>query len=551
MTVLNTFQSRSSTQPKGFGQESGFLLIEDLPNTFAWNSSALLKFRSSLLRYIANTKGYSQRIQRGSSNAANASIPLIILVTETPGTASKVASDSLTVHKLLGSDVLHHPATTIIEINPVAPTFMAKALHCLLRKQKSQFGKVWRPNAELIKRISQFGDIRSATNALEYAYVSQDDRRDQLRLENPTRLFGGDAFEKPTYSMVQREPVLDMFHAVGKVMYNKRTYEHGARSPTDQHQQPPEHLMQHSRPRKSDVSSEELMSSVGTDVETFVAALHENYVPSCTGERFIDTLNDCIENLSVADILSPYPGYSTNRSITQFRKQSGNENADRLKQDDFAFHTAVSGLLFSLPYPVERGKFSRKDSPRIRDPFKMVYPISLRLWRQISDTEAIIGSWYHIITLGGQSYGGAHERGMVGHQESSNREPEDDRNERPLVAQWIRAPCKAVDRSEMILNYLPYLCRIRLRSIALAALQDLHNLTVFSTSGASDIDSHDNGEGSGLDLAPRHTEEALAAYEDASLARRSVDESYARHLPGITVSTHEKLVLSDDDIIDD
>ena len=522
-------------------------MIEDLPNTFAWNSSALFNFRSSLLRYIANTKSYSHRIPRRSTEAASTSVPLIILVTETPGTASKVASDSLTVHNLLGSDVLHHPATTVIEINLVAPTLMAKALNCLLKKQKSQSGKVWRPSSELIKRMSQFGDIRSATNALEYAFVSQDDHRDPLRRENPSRLFGRDEDGKPTSSMVQREPILDMFHAVGKVMYNKRTYEHGAHSSTSQYQQPPLHLMQHSRPRKSDVSSEELVSSVGTDVETFVAALHENYVPSCTGERFIDTLNDCIENLSTADILSSYSGYSANRSNTQFRKPTGNENVDRLKQDDFVFHTAVSGLLFSLPYPVERGKFSKNGAPRIRDPFKMIYPISLRLWRQISDTEAIIGSWYHIITLGAQVYDGVHELGRAGHQKSDNRESEC----RAVAAQWTIAPCNAVDRSEMILNYLPYLYRINPRSMALAALQDLHNLTVFSTAGTSNIDKmgHDNGEE--LNLIPRHTEEALAVYDGTSLAKRSVDESHAQHLPDIAVPTHEKLVLSDDDIIDD
>ena len=552
-SVPSILQSRSSTQPTSVEPEKrGFLLIEDFPNTFTWNSSALSNFRSSLLRYIADTWGQSHGVPRPSSEAASISMPLIMLVTETPGAASKGASDNLTVYKLLGRDVLHHPATTIIEINPVAPKLMANALDCLLKKQRRRSGKVWTPNSELIKRVSQFGDIRSAINALEYAYVSQDERRASKRHENSPSLAIRTAVEKSASSMVQREPVLDMFHSVGKVIYNKRLQEHARCSPIDQHQQPPQYLMQHSRPHKSEVSSEELMSSMGTDVETFVASLHENYVPSCTGENFIDTINGCIENLSAADILSSNLNYSTNRSNMQFRKQNGNENVDGLKQDEFVFQTAVRGMLFALPYPVERGKFSQKGNPRVRDPFKMAYPVSLRLWRQISDMEAIIGSWYYIIALGAQSRDAVLELGGAVHQRSNKRsQSEDNQNEQAFVSPWIIAPCNAVDRSEMILNYLPYLARIQPRSVAIGAVQDLHKLTIFSSSGTSDIDSMGHTQGDELDVAPNNIEETSAVCDGTALTRRPVDESHAQYLPGTTVSMHDKLVLSDDDIIDD
>ena len=48
------------------------------------------------------------------------------------------------------------------------------------------------------------------------------------------------------------------------------------------------------------------MDETGTDIDTFIAALHENYLPSCeasSNEESLDALAGCIDGLSDSDLL--------------------------------------------------------------------------------------------------------------------------------------------------------------------------------------------------------------------------------------------------------
>jgi len=71
---------------------------------------------------------------------------------------------------------------------------------------------------------------------------------------------------------------------------------------------------------------------------------------------------------------------------------------DTLRQDEICFHLAVRGLLFALPSPVTRraptSSTSINGTKAARpDVYKMYYPASLRLSRQMEEVESLIDHW--------------------------------------------------------------------------------------------------------------------------------------------------------------
>jgi len=82
-------------------------------------------------------------------------------------------------------------------------------------------------------------------------------------------------------------------------------------------------------------------------------------------------MDDSIDALSDADILSPGRWEDLGKTLS-----SGDGN----RQEDFAFQTAVRGVLLSLPSPVKRppGKT------------QIYYPMALRLWQEHEDIEGVI-----------------------------------------------------------------------------------------------------------------------------------------------------------------
>ena len=161
-----------------------------------------------------------------------------------------------------------------------------------------------------------------------------------------------------------------------KVVYNKRI-----ESPSIAH--PPPWLPQHRRNKLPENDIDELIDELGTDTSTFVAALHENYVLSCSSsgaEETLDSLLGCIDSISDADLLS------VDRFSFGTRAFSGSAT-DSLRQDEMAFQVAVRGLLFNLPYPVHR---SVATDGRKADAHKMFYPTSLKLWRKREETEGVL-----------------------------------------------------------------------------------------------------------------------------------------------------------------
>ena len=373
------------------------ILVEELPNMFMTNTNALQSFRSSVLQCLATNR------------PKGAVMPLVMIVTESQTTSTTSFTDSLTVNRLLGPSILNHPFTDTIEFNPIAPTFITRALDLVVQKEARHSGRRRIPGPSVLKRLSESGDVRSAIGSLEFLCLKGQDGdnwsgRVAAKGKKGAKTASAitDMEEESLELVTRREVSLGLFHAVGKVVYNKREGISNVK-PTqdDPPTQPPVHLPQHARLKAPDVAVNELMDETGTDTTAFVASLHENYVLSCSGEGFLDTLNACVDGLSDSDVLMTgigRGGGGRSRAGGGHGNGGGTTGADAIRQDEMAWHVAVRGLLFGLPSPVKRGGLPSSASGATaagrmkgkEDAFKMFYPTSLRLGQKMLDVEEAV-----------------------------------------------------------------------------------------------------------------------------------------------------------------
>lgn len=152
--------------------------------------------------------------------------------------------------------------------------------------------------------------------------------------------------------------------------------------------------------RASRVYINTLMDEAGTDAQTLISGIHENYLGSCNFlgglsrgnhslEDILDCVNACLEDLSDSDLLaSPRPYHCTLGAGLG----AGNYNTGTagICQDEISFQVAVRGVLLALPSPVKRDP---KDN-------KMFYPTSLRLWRLREEVEGVVDTFRNTPSAG-------------------------------------------------------------------------------------------------------------------------------------------------------
>ena len=368
------------------------ILLEEFPNTFVSSSNPLQSFRSSMLQQMAT---------QPSINSQHPPIPVVVIISETSFSTTAYAGDNLTAHRLLGAEIMNHPKTTVIEFNPIAATYLTKALDLVIQKEARDSRRRRVPGPLVLSKLGEVGDVRSAIGCLEFLCIKADDKHDwggTVASKGKKRSKATSVLtdmEKQSLQLVtNREATIGIFHAVGKIVYNKR--DEAATSPPrcDAPVQPPAHFPQHVRMRVSEVPLEELANEIGADTQTFVAGLHENYVLSCFGDGFTDALNGCMEALSDSDFLIPKSGSFGGSGIS--RTTFEGLATDSLRQEQISFEVAVRGLLFSLPYPVKRQAYPSGISGRNGsrgDAYKMFYPVSMRLAKQMEETEGVLEQW--------------------------------------------------------------------------------------------------------------------------------------------------------------
>ncbi|CZS88519.1 related to cell cycle checkpoint protein RAD17 [Rhynchosporium agropyri] len=551
------------------------ILIEEFPNTFTRSSTVLQSFRSTVISYLAsNTPPLSMTNPRSSKEPIT---PVVMIISETLLTTTSASADSFTAHRLLGPEILRHPGVAVIEFNAIAPTFLAKALELVVQKESRKSGRRKTPGPQVLKTLGEIGDIRSAIGSLEFLCLRGDVDGDwgaKIAFGKAKKASKDTALtkmEKESLELVtRREASLGIFHAVGKVVYNRRD-ETVPEFPADEDTEKlPSFMSNQSRPHRSQIKVDELIDETGTDTQTFVAALHENYLLSCnappTSFEFstLDHVSGCIDCLSDSDLLCSSWDGSFNASGFGGGYGGKGTGGDIMRQDEISFQIAVRGIIFSLPFPVKRTAppAGGLRSGKGRDAFKMFYPTSLKLWRMKEELESTIDLWVSKLMKGEDHQlsavtagAAAFARPKAGTVESwkspgpqanhSGKASSKDAEIAPLLSTGTSA------RKEMLLDRLPYMvtiARAKKSASSTFAIREMEKVTTF------------HGIGGPTDDVPDEADEAV-----------TVGEEWATDKPGESKSPRTKalvirgrdssnrlslqqelnLVLSDDDIEDD
>ena len=520
------------------------ILLEDFPNTFLTTSSILKAFRSSIVQFLATNMPSVGATSSKEKGLFENITPMVMIITETRSNSTTAASDSFTAHRLLGADILSHPGVSTIDFNPIAPTLLTKALELIWQKEARHSGQRRILGPSVLKRLGEVGDVRSAIGSLEFLCIRGEDGDDSGGKVASRTKKGANALpavakiEKQALEIAtQRESSLGLFHAVGRVVYNKR----GDFIQNDPHGeslvQPPNHMPEHARLRIPQVSVDQLINETGTDTSTFVAALHENYVMSCEGTNFIESLDGCLDTLSDSDLLLSPQG----RRFGDFSGRSFQGAAtDSLRQEEIAFQLAVRGLLFALPDPVKRRAHPFPGNSRGKnDTYKMFYPTSARLSRQTEDIESMVDAWSKRFRAGIFSKTHFHLQSTAVEATSTNTEP---------VRSFL-----GCTKSELILERLPYITKLEQRNSSTHPSQ-LESITQFHGISARDndvSDAEDNDDA--VSTMQWTTDRPAEGRPESPVAMKSVGQGVKEPETLITPVEEEvgRLWLSDDDIVDD
>ncbi|KAK3355930.1 putative RAD17 protein [Neurospora tetraspora] len=583
------------------------ILIEEFPNTFKRSSTALTNFRNTILEFLAaNTPALTTFAQ---APPADSIVPIVMVISETLLTTTSASADSFTAHRLLGPEIFRHPGTGAIEFNPIAPSLLAKALELVVKKEARRSGRRRTPGPLVLKRLGEIGDIRNAIASLEFLCVKGDDDADwgSKIAFTKTKKGSKDAAltkgEQESLELIsQREATLGIFHAVGKVVYNKRAEQPFPPGSEEAKAETLPNYMSHlSRPKKSEVAVDTLIDELGTDTQTFIAALHENYALSCESSPLdpnssLDYMNGCLDYLSEADLLCPswdifFGGKGAFAGGNYGGKDAGSHI---LRQDEMAFQVAVRGLLFSLPSPVKRQTHPTSGRGG-GDAFKMFYPAYLKLWRAKEELEGCVDMWATKMLKGEDgttlSQSGTATMsltsGALAFQRPSStanpnnnsvtnwattQRPQPARQEQTTASSSSAPPLLSLGssaRQEMVLERLPYMAHIARRrrcSFGSMRIRDLDKIVSFQGIGPPATEELDEDEAVGAEEAgvteswatdkpveeatsPGRNKRGLGAILNRAAASRvhgSGQGQEAAELGGI-----QSLVLSDDDIEDD
>ncbi|KAG9244598.1 Rad17 cell cycle checkpoint protein-domain-containing protein [Calycina marina] len=555
---------------KPLDRRKQIILVEEFPNTFTRSSTALQSFRSALIQYlVSNTPALSMCDTKNAEPVT----PVVMIISETLLTTTSASADSFTAHRLLGPEILQHPGLWTIEFNAIATSFLTKALELVVQKESRKSGRKKTPGPAVLKKLGEIGDVRSAVGSLEFMCLRGDTDGDwgSKVTFSKTKKASKDTvlttMEAESLELItRREASLGIFHAVGKVVYNKRD----ENKPVDDNvERLPGYMFQYARPRKSDIQVDQLIDETGTDTQTFVAALHENYILSCDASASsfeyttLDHVNGCIDGLSDSDLLCP--SWDGSFGSTGLGGGNGGRSAggDILMQDEMSFQIAVRGIIFSLPNPVKR-KSSAPSGLRTGkrgEEFRMFYPTSLKLWRMKEEIETSIDMWVtrlmkgegqqlNTITAGAEAFA----KPKVGTVESwksaaslkgSGPKIQKDEDVAPLLAVGTSA------RKEMLLERLPYMallakaCKGTSSSLA---IREMEKVTAFRGIGGPPDDNSDDG-----DDAVAGEEWTTDKPGDGRWPRKKGLVMRGLGLVSVVLLPlqEQKLVLSDDDIEDD
>ncbi|KAJ2027836.1 RFC checkpoint protein Rad17 [Coemansia sp. S3946] len=291
------------------GQKRQIILVDDLPNVSHRDTRE--SFRDALLRF--------------SAVPAQNSFPMVIVVTESITSQQAFGDESAggmgrrfrETDTAANSDIAVWSAVDVIpsavynsrfcqsiKFNPVAPTIVAKGLKRILQirsglgdQKTTKFSPATNAAIKAISDECQ-GDLRSAVTMLQLSLASYSnaiptgskrsgtEKRKRGAAANPVCI--GDK-QGSTNAGEPRRVSLDLFHALGKVLYAKREVPN---APNDNSGLARGRLESH---------PDEVLDKTPVDLSTFGLYVHENYTDFCTS---IDEAAQSADCFSEADSLS-------------------------------------------------------------------------------------------------------------------------------------------------------------------------------------------------------------------------------------------------------
>ncbi|KAK5078733.1 RFC checkpoint protein Rad17 [Lithohypha guttulata] len=481
----------STGTPISTTSNAHILTIEEFPASTTNNLRALESFRSALLR--AATTSNTSLSSFSKPFEPRHLPPIVLVISETLVSSSTAFTDSFTAQRLLGPELINHPAVCVIEFNSVAPTFLSKALDLVVRKEARDSKRRRIPGPAVLQRLAEIGDIRSAINSLQFLCTRGDNNEWSGTVATMSKRVTKSnqpltPIEENSLKLISsRETTLDMFHAAGKVCYNKREDPRLGDPKAHPLPKPPDFLSRLHRPKVSQVDVEELLNETGT--------------------------------------------------------------SDSLRQDEISFQVATRGVLFNLPFPVSRAAPPGAGKGAAH---KMYYPVSLRLWRPIEETNGLID--LTISQLSGRATlnpgrvqdteGVASWRTRANTFETGPAPTESDTND--------AMPRADLSRDNLVLDTLPYMTRIKTAhghdTSILQKITQLHGFNAMSEGEADDDESPTEQPTSTVKL----TQKIESAYQTLQ-ARRDYHHQQQQHgkKEAVEESLMEKLYIEDDDIEDD
>ncbi|BFZ62201.1 RFC checkpoint protein Rad17 [Saitoella coloradoensis] len=348
------------------------VLIEDIPNTFTTATNSKKAFQEAISSYLLSPRQ---------------KYPMILIITETEprGTEDTWGSrnDVMSARTLLTRDILENPYVDVITFNPVAKTYILKALKNVLDKEGRRVA------LEIVEAVAESaaGDIRSALNSLQFLAT-----HNSLNIPSIAGLKGAkrkrgeksglDALTADQRRLIDtitsREAALGVFHAIGKVVYNKRIGDDAGDPPCPPREEwpgypLPKHLLQYER-RPSHVNPELLLQETSIESSMLLWAVHQNFTESCTDP---DQLSDILDALSTADYLMPQA----------FQRK------EAFTQETMAAMYGIGGVLMGLPTPVRRANAS----------YRLNYPPVAKIRKEENQVRMFLedlGGDYNEVVLG-------------------------------------------------------------------------------------------------------------------------------------------------------
>jgi cell cycle checkpoint protein len=239
-------------------------------------------------------------------------------------------------------------------------------------------------------------------------------------------------------------------------------------------------------------------------------------------------------------------------------------STDTLRQDEMSFQAAVRGVLFNLPCPVHRGTPA---NGKKGDSHHMFYPTSLKIWRKKEEINDMLDLLTSKMQNGGLNSSAQIQptssiSGVAGWKRESSNNNINNNQATPSAPAAI-----ASAKAEMLMERLPYMARILESSSSSSKplpshLSQILSVTRIRDSSSTTTDNDEDDMENPAEQEARSGELWATDKPDADASDRLRGTKAKRKLPagtkteggglGIPVESQvERLVLEDDDIVDD